>query len=251
MTAHTNQASHLTWPEVRDLAQGGAVALLPVGSTEAHGPHLPLSVDVVISEAVCRRAAQLLESRGTSCVIFPSISYALTDFAKTFSGTVSVGAEANTQYLAEVLSGIASHGFAKVGVINHHVEPAHFKVVHEAAKRAQAQSSAQIVVPDHRRKPFVDALGAEFTSGGSHAGVYETSLMLAAAPGLVRDEVRAKLPNLDIDLPGAIKAGAKDFHAAGGPDAYFGAPAAASAEEGHRLLELLAAFAADALSSRA
>ncbi len=241
------KAAELTWPEMKALAEAGAVALLPVGSTEAHGPHLPLNVDVVIAEAVCGRTAALLEQSGTRAVVFPPITYGLTDFAAAFSGTITVEAETVRRYLEQVLVGIASHGFRRVAVVNHHVEPAHFKVVHEAARTAGERTGAQIVVPDHRRKPFVEKLGTEFVSGGSHAGDYETSLMLAAAPQLVREEVRARLPDLEIDLPGRIKAGAKDFHECGGHDAYFGAPAKASAAEGERLLELLAAFTAEAV----
>jgi creatinine amidohydrolase len=244
----TLRAAELPWTEVKRLAAGGAVALLPVGSTEAHGPHLPLNVDVVIAEAVCLRAAALLEARGRRTLMFPAVAYGLTDFAASFSGTVSVPAEATTAYLAAVLAGIAGHGFGVVAAVNHHVEPAHFKVVHEAARRAAAQSGARVLAPDHRRPPFVAELGEEFTGGGSHAGLYETSLVLAAAPHLVREDVRLALPELEIDLPGAIKGGAKDFHACGGPDAYFGAPAKATREEGERLLERLATFTADAVA---
>ena len=73
---------------------------------------------------------------------------------------------------------------------------------------------------------------------------------MTVAPQLVREEIRRGLPELAIDLPGAIKAGATDFHSAGGPDAYFGHPAQASAEEGHRLYELLAGFTSEALQAR-
>lgn len=243
------RAAELTWPEMKTLAEQGAFALVPAGSTEAHGPHLPLSVDVVIAEEVARRVVALLSARGQQAVIFPALCYGLTDFAARFSGTVSVSGATTTQYLSEVLCGIATHGFKTIGVLNHHVEPAHFKVVHQAAKTATAQSGARIVVPDHRRKPFVAQLGEEFTSGGSHAGEYETSLMLAAAPQLVREELRRKLAELAIDLPGKIKAGAKNFHEAGGPDAYFGAPAKATAAEGERLFGLLAELSVEALLS--
>ena len=54
-------ASELSRNRIDALAKGGAVALLPIGSTEAHGPHLPLSVDVVIAEEVCRRVRARLE----------------------------------------------------------------------------------------------------------------------------------------------------------------------------------------------
>lgn len=227
----------LAWPRVKALAEAGALALLPVGSTEAHGPHLPLSVDVVIAEETCRRVAARLSR---DVVMFPAVSYGLTDFAAPFAGTVSVPADTSRDALTAVLRGIAQAGFQTIGVINHHLEPAHFRVVHDAGKAAQATSPrARIVVVDHRRAPTGPLLGDEFMHGGSHAGTYETSLMLAAAPALVDDAARRALPALQVDLPGAIKAGAKDFLQAGGPDAYFGAPAAATVEEGERLFSLL------------
>jgi creatinine amidohydrolase len=236
----THHARALAWPKVKALAEGGAVALLPVGSTEAHGPHLPLSVDVVIAEEVARRVGERLARRGLTSVIFPAVSYGLTDFAAAFAGTVSLTADATRTLLAGVLEGIAKHGFNRIGVLNHHLEPAHFAVVHEAAKLASERTRAHIRVPDHRKKPHGPRLGDEFIHGGSHAGRYETSLMLAAAPQLVDEAARLKLPELAVDLPARIKAGAKDFLECGGPDAYFGDPAHATAEEGHALLDILA-----------
>ncbi len=224
-------ARQLTWPRMKELASAGTVALLPVGSTEAHGPHLPLSVDVVIAEEVCKRVAAKVSR---DCVVFPAVTYALTDFAAPFSGTVSLNAEVARQMIEGILKGIRSGGFSTIAVINHHLEPAHFKVVHEAAKAVEG-----VVVPDHRRKPTGPLLGHEFMHGGSHAGKYETSLMLAAAPSLVNVAAMKALPTLEVDLPGVIKGGAKNFLECGGPDAYFGAPADATAEEGERLFSII------------
>ncbi|GMU61816.1 MAG: creatinine amidohydrolase [Myxococcaceae bacterium] len=231
-----HDASTSSWPKVKALAQAGAVALLPVGSTEAHGPHLPLNVDVVIALEVCRRVAPLLPR---DAVLFPPVTYSLTDFAAPFSGTVSLPADTARAMLQGVLEGIARGGLTHLAVINHHLEPAHFRVVHEAAKAAAAATKARVVVPDHRRAPTGPKLGPEFMHGGSHAGQYETSLMLAAAPELVDQAAMRALPALNVDLPGALKAGAKDFLQAGGPDAYFGAPAEASQAEGERLFSIL------------
>ena len=99
-------AAELPWTQIREYARAGAVSLLPVGSTEAHGPHLPLNVDVVISVEVCRRTALRLTARGTPALIFPPIAYALTEFAAAFAGTVSVGRDATLAYLTEVLEEI-------------------------------------------------------------------------------------------------------------------------------------------------
>ncbi|MGQ0506271.1 MAG: creatininase family protein [Myxococcaceae bacterium] len=239
-------AKDLPWTRLKQLAEANAVALLPVGSTEAHGPHLPLSVDVLIAEEVCRRVARELKS----AVIFPALTYGLTDFAAPFAGTISVGGEVLEKFLADVLTGITGHGFKTVGVINHHLEPAHFSVVHKAVKAATERSSgARIAATDHRRKPTGPLLGDEFMHGGSHAGNYETSLMLAIAPQLVDESARKKLPELAVDLPAKIKAGAKSFLECGGPDAYLGDPAGASAAEGERLLKILVSDAVAALST--
>ena len=235
-----HSAADLPWPALKRLAEAGAVALLPVGSTEAHGPHLPLAVDVLIANEVSRRTAARLTARGEHAVIFPAVVYGLTDFAAAFSGTVSVSADVTRAYLAEVLCGIARHGFQRLAVINHHLEPAHFKVVHEAARLATEKTHAGIVVPDHRKKPFSEKLGEEFVRGGSHAGWYETSLVMAAAPHLVDEAARVLLPDLPVNLAAKIKEGAQTFDACGGPDAYFGSPRLATARDGERLLDLLA-----------
>mgnify|MGYP000889791654 CR=1 FL=1 len=237
-----HEARTLSWPRVKALAEAGALALLPIGSTEAHGPHLPLSVDVVIAEEVCRRLAL---RRAGDAVMFPAITYALTDFAAPFAGTVSLNAEVARALISGVLRGMVSSGFGTIAVINHHLEPAHFRVVHEAARTI---TDARVVVTDHRRAPTGPRLGEEFMHGGAHAGFYETSLMLAAAPALVDEACRRALPEVTASLVTAIKAGAKDFLEAGGPDAYFGAPATASAEEGERLFGILVDAAEAALA---
>jgi creatinine amidohydrolase len=230
-------ARSLSWPRTQAFAHSGAVALLPVGSTEAHGPHLPLSVDVVIAEEVCRRVAARLQR---DVVVFPPVAYSLTDFAAPFAGTVSLTADVARPMLVGILEGIVHGGFSTVAVVNHHLEPAHFRVVHDAGKTVQAaHPSARVLVVDHRRAPTGPQLGHEFMHGGSHAGAYETSLMLAAAPHLVDQSLQRALPSLQVDLPQLIKQGATNFLECGGPDAYFGAPAEANAAEGERLFELL------------
>ena len=86
----------------------GVIALVPVGSTEPHGPHLGLGADVVISAAACLRAAELLEKRGTMVgVIAPAISYGVTECATGFSGAVSIPAAVLTQYIAAVCDGLS------------------------------------------------------------------------------------------------------------------------------------------------
>src|SRR5947209_20340789 len=67
--------AHLTWEEVRDLDRTKAVALLPVGAVEAHGPHLPLATDVVIAESIARAAAVRLATRGYDALMLHHLAY--------------------------------------------------------------------------------------------------------------------------------------------------------------------------------
>jgi creatinine amidohydrolase len=234
-------AEQLPWTELKALAEGGALAVLGIGATEAHGPHLPLNVDVIIANEVVRRMAPLLD---IDVVAFPTVAYSLTDFAAPFSGTISLDAAVAQAWLLNVLRGIAQSGFQRVGLVNHHLEPAHFKMLHRAAKEAQTLTGIPMLVADHRRPPTGPLLGDEFMTGGSHAGTYETSLMLAAAPHLVDEAARQALPALEVNLVAAIQAGAHNFLQCGGAQAYFGDPKKASAAEGERLFEILAQFTA-------
>src|SRR5438105_4384507 len=77
------------WPEVRAaLESGKLVALLPIGATEAHGPHLALDADVAIASGVALRAARALERDGYQPLVLPPIQYTVTDFAAEFAGTI-------------------------------------------------------------------------------------------------------------------------------------------------------------------
>ena len=108
------------------------IALVPVGSTEPHGPHLGLGTDVIISAAACLRACELLDKRGTMVgVIAPAVSYGVTECATGFSGAVSIPGAVLTQYIAAVVDGLLASGIRHVCLVNNHLEPAH-----DAAVRA-------------------------------------------------------------------------------------------------------------------
>src|SRR5689334_25449606 len=95
-------ARHTT-ESLRALAAGKrpVVALVPIGSTEPHGPHLGLGTDVVISAAACVRACEVMEKKGPLAgVIAPAVSYGVTDCAVGFPGAVSIPADVLTAYVA-------------------------------------------------------------------------------------------------------------------------------------------------------
>lgn len=238
-------AAHSSWEDLRELARQGAAALLPVGSTEAHGPHLPLDTDVIIAREVAARAQARLAEAGRPSVLFPPFAYGVTDFAQGFAGTVSISAGTLEALAVDVARSLHAQGFSPVVFVNHHLEPAHFEALHRAA---EAAAPARVLVPDHRRKPWALELGEEFCRGGSHAGRYETSLVLAADASRVFDD-RRRLPVLDVNLGKKIREGARSFLELGAERAYLGDPAAATAEEGNRLFHVLAQQVAELVLS--
>src|SRR5262245_42376299 len=221
--------ARITTAQLEQLASGkrGVIALVPVGSTEPHGPHLGLGTDVVISAAACLRAAELLEKRGTMVgVIAPAVSYGVTDCAAGFAGAVSVPAPVLTAYLTAIADGLIGSGVRHVCLVNNHLEPAH-----DAAVRAVLPGrEGKVSVACPLTKKWARTLSAEFKSGACHAGRYETSIMMAAAPELVNEAMRGVLEPVPISLSEKLAAGVMTFDAMGLQLAYAGDPAAATVE---------------------
>jgi creatinine amidohydrolase len=214
----------------------GVIALVPVGSTEPHGPHLGLGTDVIISAAACLRACELLERRGTMVgVIAPAISYGVTDCATGFAGAVSIPADVLTSYIRAVVDGLLASGVRHVCLVNNHLEPGH-----DAAVRAVLLGrDKKVSYACPLDKKWARTLSAEFKSGACHAGRYETSIVMAAAPELLDEAIRQRLMPVPISLSDKLKAGIMTFEAMGMELAYAGDPAAATIEEGEQMIQRL------------
>ncbi len=212
------------------LALPHPVALLPVGSTEPHGPHLPLATDTLLSEHTCVLAARALRARGVAAVACPPLPYGVTHYADGFAGAISLSAATTEAMLRELCAAHRAAGFERVVVVNHHLEPAHL----DAVTRAVAGVDGALF-PTQLSRRWGRLLGEEFKKGECHAGSYESSLVLAARPELVDEAVRAELAEVPISLSKAMREGLTTFKAMGAARGYFGNPSAASAEEGREL----------------
>jgi creatinine amidohydrolase len=241
--------AELTWEEVRGLDRARTVALLPCGALEAHGPHLPLATDIVIAEAMAREGASRLEQRGVPSVVLPTLSFSAAPFAADFEGTVSIAPATVTALVLDVARELTRQGFALLGLANAHLDPTHRASLAEAAARARSERLLKLVCPDLTRKPWATRLSEEFKSGACHAGRFEGSIVMAARPDLVREEIRSALEPNPASLSSAIRVGARTFGEAGGPRAYFGWPADASADEGRRSVAVLGGILAEAVES--
>lgn len=202
-----------TWPELR-----GGVLLVPVGSTEQHGPHLPLDTDTRIAVAVARRAA------GAGVAVAPAIAFGASGEHEGFAGTVSIGHEALRAVLVE-LGRSASRWAQRIVFVNGH--GGNLPTVPDAVALLRGEGRDAVW------------FACAPTAGDAHAGRTETSIMLALAPELVRLDAAAPGNTAPIaELLPALRAGGV---AAASPNGVLGDPTGASAVEGERLLATMVA----------
>jgi creatinine amidohydrolase len=166
----------------RELARDPLV-IVPVGALEAHGPHLPLGADQVQAEAT---AVALAGS--TAALLAPSLAYGVCAGARRFPGTVSLSMNTLGGLTEELLGELARTGFRRLLVLSGHAEGRHMAALREGADRMKRiHRGAQIlVISDY---DFVYELrGLESPTTDGHAGLLETSRLLALAPEMVGPE---------------------------------------------------------------
>ncbi|MDE2878867.1 creatininase family protein [Candidatus Palauibacter soopunensis] len=239
--------SDLTWEEVGALDSDRTVAILPVGATEAHGPHLPLDTDVTIAEAMAEAGARRLSARGLQIVLLDGLRYTPAAFAARFPGTIDIGPATLTALLVDIAASLRRAGIVTLAIANAHFDPANLEALRAAAAAIAEGDAIRVVFPDVTRRPWGNRLTKEFRSGACHAGQYEGSILLARSPGRVREEIMRELEDNPVSLSAAIGAGLGDFAEAGGTRAYFGYPSQATAEEGRATIETLGDILAEAV----
>ncbi len=210
-----------------DIDEGPPLTLLiPLGSTEQHGPHLPIDTDTRIAEAVTARVAESI----ADSVVAPAISIGASGEHSGFAGTLSVGTEVLASILVEIVR-TAGPEFARVAVVNAH------------GGNAAAVAKATEVCRSEGRD--LRSWTANLPGSDAHAGHTETSLMLAIAPDLVR---------LDMAEPGVLSPMSEILGSLieGGligvsDNGVLGDPTGATAEEGLEILDHLVAGAIAAI----
>lgn len=202
-----------TWPQLDGLGRD-AVLAVPVGSTEQHGPHLPLSTDTDIAVAI----AEELARRRPQVLVAPAIAYGSSGEHAAFAGTLSIGQEAIELVLVE-LGRSACATFARVVFVSAHGGN------REPVLRAQRR------LRDEGRD--VRAFFVQWP-GDAHAGRTETSVMLMLAPQRVRMQLADAGETAPIAelMPRLITGGVRAVSANG----VLGDPAHASADEGRALV---------------
>lgn len=201
------------WPRV----EADRIVILPLGSTEQHGPHLPLDTDTVIATYV---AAHVQEALGVGAVVAPAIPYGSSGEHQAFAGTISIGTEALEHLLVEWVRSVSTWS-QRLLIVNGH--GGNINAVKGAERRLVSEGRTVMVC--HCAAPGMDA----------HAGIAETSMMLAIDPDRVRmdDAVVGNTSRLAQLLPRLRTEGVR----AVAPSGVLGDPTSASSDLGHRLLE--------------
>lgn len=201
---------------------GAGLVLVPVGSIEQHGPHLPLDTDTVIATAVAGAAAARLSTDGGVWVA-PALTYGSSGEHQSFAGTMSIGTDVLRLTVVELVRSLRTWT-PRVLLVNGH----------GGNVTALTRAVDQLRTEGHD----VDWVACATEAVDLHAGRTETSLMLHLAPGSVRLD-RAEAGDtrpLGEILPLMITGGV----AAVSPNGVLGDPAGADAAEGRRLLESMA-----------
>lgn len=184
--------SEMTWKEYE--AQKDQILILPIGSTEQHGPHLPLSVDTVIAEEFAKLLAKEVNGVCAPAVPYGYKSKPLSGGGPLFPGTIDLNGNTLQNLLIDLFLEFAADGYRKIFVMNAHFENDPF--IAEAMDIAAKQLGGSVhFVLSNWWDPISDKAIAEIFDtipfpgwALEHAAVTETSLMMYFAPELVRVE---------------------------------------------------------------
>ena len=190
------RASEMTWHEYRDRIKE-SVIFLPVGSTEQHGPHLPLGVDVILPTRLAELTAEKMDG-----IVLPTIPYGYksqpgSGGGQLFPGTTSLNGNTLVNVVLDVLRETYRHGGRKFVLFNGHYENTMF-LTEAADLFVRDAKDARVIMMDWTMllsQEIMDEMFAETGFPGwdiEHAAITETSLMLYFAPELVRKDKIAK-----------------------------------------------------------
>lgn len=247
------------WAELgtRDFAAldpATTVAVLPLGATEQHGPHLPLGVDTVIADGIVQAALPLLPA-DLPVLFLPTLPVGLSPEHARFAGTLTLSSETVLRLWKEIGAGVARAGVRKLVLFNAH--GGHTGAMDIAARELREAHDLIVYSLSWFNLPLTDATTGQPLVPDRfdvHAGEFETALMLALAPQQVRREAVKDFPSTsrerarDYAILGngrSAKLGwaIQDYHAEGAA----GNAAAATEAQGRALLDAAARGLAQAL----
>jgi len=218
----------LSMTEAEEKAKAKKVVIIPVGSVEEHGDHLPLCTDSLQPEYVALEVA-----KKTKCLVAPTLRYGVCNSTRNFPGTISIGFESLHKIIRDILEEFIRNGFTRILVLSGHAGQSHMAALRLAAQEAVWQHEKE--TPDKRPRIMVcsdydfayELKGKYSSEKDGHAGTIETSRVMAIRPDLIKTKGRKSFPKFPT------------FEVTADPERYFpsgviGDPTTASDEKGRR-----------------
>lgn len=169
----------LTWPEINDAVELGKVCVVPCGSVEQHGPHLPLDVDIVCPQGVAYGAGRRIPDQ---MLVLPPVWYGYTGHVMDFPGTINTHYETFIRQVLDITKSLAYHGFKKIVLLNGH--GSNMPNLDLAARRTNLETDAECILAAWWNFLTVDKTflprwrQSKFPGGCAHACELETAMYL-------------------------------------------------------------------------
>jgi len=225
----------LTWPELREAIAAGKVILLPVGTVEQHGPHLPLDTDNFSAMAICdevgRRASE-------DVLIMPIVAYGFNWHHIDFPGTIGIDATHLINYLLDITRSLAYHGFSKILLLSVHGSNKPFL---DVVARKTVMDTGSLCASIESFPGASQLASGLFKSPTAHACESETSLMLHLDEGRVQmDKAVREMDDLQSEFiyrGGGAPVNLMEWWSAYTTSGVLGDPTLATAEKGRQYFE--------------
>lgn len=172
---------YLTWEEMNDAIAAQKVVILPTGSTEQHGRHLPLEADAFLVESVCLEVGRRMPER---VLVLPAISYGLNMHHIDFPGTVHIEPEVFIAFCLNITKSVAYHGFKKILLVNGH--GSNGPLVDLVARKTVLATESLCAAVGYFSLAVKAFDQVRDTKVIAHSDEFETSLYLYLAPDRVR-----------------------------------------------------------------
>ncbi|NIC00022.1 creatininase family protein [Halobacterium sp. R2-5] len=222
------------WPDLGTYFEEESLALVPLGSTEQHGPHLPESTDHVIAEAFAREAA---DRTGFLCT--PTVNVGVSGHHRQFHGTMWVEPPVFREYVESLTRNLTAHGVDRVVYVNAH--GGNVPHLREVGTRLR-QDEVAYAIEWMWDESIPDLVGDLFAQNGPHGGPKETSMIQYLEPELVHDDRLAEARDggvASVDEADTVMHGSRTFYDAADNtgNGVLGDQTDASAEKGEQLFE--------------
>jgi creatinine amidohydrolase len=173
-----------TWQEMREVVKRQPVVVLPIGSVEDHGPHLPLDVDNFLIGSICEEAARRLDGQ---MLLLPPVPYGFEEHHMDFPGTIDIAMEHLLHFVLDITRSVAHHGFTRILLADGH--GSNMPILDLVARRTVLETEAlcgAFIWPSLARDAIERVRESERPGGMAHACELETSLYLYLDPARVQ-----------------------------------------------------------------